>query len=53
MVIPSLEWKWATMPKLVEVPLFDGELWLNGDGDGGEEVWVVEEAKVSKHPWVA
>ena len=31
-------WKWATMPYLVEAPLLDGELWLNGNG--GEGVWV-------------
>ena len=36
-----LWWKWATMPKLVEAPLLVGEQWLNGDGDGGEGVWVV------------
>ena len=36
-----LWWKWATMPKLVEAPLFFREQWLNGDGDGGEGVWVV------------
>ena len=43
MGIPSLGWKWATIPKLVEAPLslLDGEQWLNRDGDGGEGLWVV------------
>ena len=36
-----LWWKWAIMPKVVEAPLFlVGEQWLNGNGDGGEGVWV-------------
>ena len=38
MGIPSLGWKWATIPKLVEAPLLVGELWFNGNG--GEGVWV-------------
>ena len=49
MGIPSLGWKWATIPKLWESPLLVGDLWLNGNGGEGE--WVVSEAKVSKHPW--
>ena len=40
-----LWWKWATMPYLMEAPLLDGELWLNGNG--GEGVWVACEANVS------
>ena len=46
MGIPSLGWKWATIPKLVEAPLLVGELWLNGNG--GEGVWVALEANVSQ-----
>ena len=41
MGIFSLGWKWVTIPKLVEAPLLVGEQWLNGDGYGGEGVWVV------------
>ena len=37
MGIPSLGWKCATIPKLVEAPPLVGEIWLNGNGEG---VWV-------------